>query len=85
MRHTYLPRGVCSRRMDFELENGTIKSVEITGGCEGNLTGISRLVAGMDAEKAIELLRGIRCGFKETSCPDQLARALEEALKEQEK
>ena len=85
MRHTYLPRGVCSRRMDVELENGAIKSVEITGGCEGNLTGISRLVAGMDAEKAIGLLRGIRCGFKETSCPDQLARALEEALKEQEK
>ena len=85
MRHTYLPRGVCSRRMDVELENGAIKSVEITGGCDGNLKGISRLVAGMDAEKAIELLRGIRCGFKETSCPDQLARALEEALKEQEK
>ena len=71
--------------MDVELENGAIKSVEITGGCDGNLKGISRLVAGMDAEKAIELLRGIRCGFKETSCPDQLARALEEALKEQEK
>ena len=85
MRHTYLPRGVCSRRMDVELENGAIKSVEITGGCDGNLKGISRLVAGMDAEKAIELLRGIRCGFKETSCPDQLSRALEEALKEQEK
>ena len=85
MRHTYLPRGVCSRRMDVELENGAIKSVEITGGCDGNLKGISRLVAGMDAEKAIELLRGIRCGFKETSCPDQLARALEEALKKEGK
>ena len=80
MRYTYLPRGVCSRRMDVELENGKIKAVEITGGCEGNLTGISRLVVGMDVPKAIEALRGIRCGFKETSCPDQLSRALEEAL-----
>ena len=71
--------------MVVELENGAIKSVEITGGCDGNLKGISRLVAGMDAEKAIERLRGIRCGFKETSCPDQLSRALEEALKKEGK
>ena len=84
MRYTYLPRGVCSRRMDVELEKGIIKSVEITGGCDGNLKGISRLVEGMDARKAVELLKGIRCGFKETSCPDQLSRALEEALEKQE-
>lgn len=85
MRYTYLPRGVCSRRMDVDLEGDKILEVEITGGCQGNLQGISRLVQGMEAQKAIELLEGIRCGFKDTSCPDQLAKALKEALARQEK
>ena len=80
MRYTYLPRGVCSRRMDVSLEGGTIREVEITGGCHGNLQAVSRLVRGMDARRAIELLEGIRCGYKDTSCPDQLAKALKEAL-----
>lgn len=80
MRYIYQPRGVCSRQMEVELENGTIRSVKIIGGCDGNLKGISRLVEGMDAQKAIDTLSGIRCGYKETSCPDQLAQALRQAL-----
>jgi len=80
MNYTYKPKGVCSRQMNLELENGKIKSVQIIGGCDGNLKGISRLVEGMDAREAVTRLKGIRCGFKDTSCPDQLARALQEAL-----
>jgi len=80
MNYTYKPKGVCSRQMNLELENGKIKSVQIIGGCDGNLKGISRLVEGMDAREAVTRLQGIRCGFKDTSCPDQLARALQEAL-----
>ena len=80
MRYTYLPRGVCSRWMDVDVEDGKIRSVEILGGCDGNLKGITKLVQGMDAQRAIDLLSGIRCGFKETSCPDQLAKALRQAL-----
>ena len=80
MRYTYLPRGVCSRRMDVDVEDGKIRSVEMLGGCDGNLKGITKLVQGMDAQRAIDLLSGIRCGFKETSCPDQLAKALRQAL-----
>lgn len=80
MNYTYKPKGVCSRQMNLELENGKIKSVQIIGGCDGNLKGIARLVEGMDAKEAVSRLQGIRCGFKDTSCPDQLARALQEAL-----
>ena len=81
MTYTYTPRGVCSRRMTVELEDGVIKAVKVEGGCNGNLQGISRLVIGMKATDAIERMKGISCGGKPTSCPDQLARALEEALK----
>ena len=73
----YKTQGTCSSAIDFEVENGIIKSVSFTGGCHGNLQGISRLVEGMKVEDAIARLKGIRCGFKNTSCPDQLARALE--------
>lgn len=76
----YQPKGVCSKAIDIEMEDGVIKSVEFTGGCNGNTQGISKLVAGMKAEDAIDRLKGIRCGFKSTSCPDQLARALQEML-----
>ena len=76
MTYTYRPRGVCSQLMEFELEGNTIQSLKVTGGCSGNLQGISRLVVGMDVDEAIRRLEGIRCGFKPTSCPDQLARAL---------
>ena len=80
MTYTYTPRGVCSRKMTVELENGVIKSVSVEGGCNGNLQGISRRVVGMNAQDAIERMKGIHCGPKPTSCPDQMAHALEEAL-----
>ena len=76
MHYTYRPRGVCSQKMDFELEDGKIRSVQVTGGCDGNLKGIASLVAGMDIDEAIKRMEGIRCGFKPTSCPDQMAKAL---------
>lgn len=74
----YKPKGVCSREMILEVEDGIIRDVTIKGGCSGNLQGISRLVEGMTVKTAIEKLQGIRCGLKPTSCPDQLARALKE-------
>ncbi len=73
----YKTNGVCSGYIDIELDGDIIKSVTFTGGCHGNLQGISRLVEGMNKEEAISRLKGIRCGFKSTSCPDQLAQALE--------
>lgn len=82
MSYEYKTQGTCSRKIDFDLEDGTVKNVKFTGGCNGNLKGISSLVEGMKAEDAIERLKGIRCGFKSTSCPDQLARALEKAMAE---
>lgn len=80
MVYTYRPKGVCAQMMKIELEDGVIQEVQVLGGCNGNLQGISALVRGMRAEDAIERMKGIRCGFKKTSCPDQLATALEEAL-----
>ena len=80
MEHIYYPRGVCSREMRVEVENGIIRRVEVVGGCDGNLKGISKLLVGMDAREAISRMRGIRCGFKPTSCPDQLSKAIEECL-----
>lgn len=76
MEIAYRPKGVCSHLMNIEVEDGKVKSVQISGGCSGNSQGISRLVAGMDINDAIERMEGIRCGFKSTSCPDQLAQAL---------
>ena len=80
MKLTYRPRGTCSVRMDVEVLNGIVTGVEIQGGCSGNLQGISRLVVGMPADEVVEKLRGIRCGMKSTSCPDQLSKALEMCL-----
>ena len=83
MTYTYIPKGVCSRKMTVELnDDHTIQAVRVEGGCNGNLQGISRLVVGMDAQEAIRRMRGIQCGFKPTSCPDQLATALEQALQQ---
>ncbi|MDO4313026.1 MAG: TIGR03905 family TSCPD domain-containing protein [Eubacteriales bacterium] len=76
----YKTKGTCSRMIQLELDGDTIKSVEFIGGCSGNTQGIASLVKGMNAEEAISRLEGIRCGFKPTSCPDQLAQALKEAL-----
>lgn len=84
MTYTYTPKGVCSRRMTVELEDGIIRSVQVEGGCNGNLQGISRLVVGMTAQDAIARMKGIRCGFRPTSCPDQLSQALEQALAQAE-
>ena len=78
----YQTKGVCSRQMNVKLEKGVVQKVEIIGGCAGNSQGVSRLVEGMKAEDAIRKIEGIRCGFKATSCPDQLAQALTEALAE---
>lgn len=74
---TYQTKGTCSTSIDIEVENDTIKFVEFFGGCNGNLKGIASLVTGMNIDDAISKLKGIRCGFKATSCPDQLAQALE--------
>lgn len=83
MTYTIHPRGVCSREMRVELDDqGVIGKVEVMGGCNGNLQGISALIRGMKAEDAISRLKGIHCGHKNTSCPDQLARGLEEVLQE---
>lgn len=70
--------GVCSQQINFEIDGDTIKSVEFIGGCSGNTQGVSRLVAGMKVDDAIQRLEGIKCGFRPTSCPDQLARALKQ-------
>ncbi len=78
----YIPKGVCSSAIDIEMDGELVTHVQFTGGCHGNLQGIARLVEGMNANDAIAKLRGIRCGFKSTSCPDQLANALEAALKQ---
>lgn len=72
----YQTRGTCSSAIDIEVKDGVIESVSFIGGCNGNLKGIGALVKGMKAEEAITRLEGIRCGFKNTSCPDQLAQAL---------
>ena len=76
----YKTKGTCSTSIDVELKDGVIDSVKFTGGCNGNLQGISALVKGMKPEEAISRLKGIRCDFKPTSCPDQLAHALEEMI-----
>lgn len=76
----YKTKGVCSKEIQFELDGDVVKSVNFVGGCAGNTAGICKLVAGMKAEKVIELLEGTQCGFKGTSCPDQLAKALKEAM-----
>ncbi len=76
--HQYIPTGVCSRLIDIDLdEQGTIARIQVTGGCHGNLQGIASLLHGMKPADAIARLKGIRCGNKPTSCPDQIATALE--------
>ena len=76
MLYTFRPRGVCSQLMEIETEGGVLKSLKVLGGCSGNLQGIARLIEGMEIDEVIARLEGIRCGFKPTSCPDQLAQAL---------
>ncbi len=78
--YKYKTKGTCSSMIETELDGGTIVSVKFYGGCDGNLKGISKLVVGMKAQDVIGLLEGTKCGFKNTSCPDQLAKALKQAL-----
>ena len=85
MAFTYTPRGVCSRKITFDIEDGLLKNVRFPGGCHGNSQGVARLVEGMRAEDAIQKIQGIRCGYKATSCPDQLSKALQIALAEEAK
>ena len=81
-KYTYIPKGVCARQIDYELdEEGRIHNLRFTGGCNGNLKAIGKLLEGSDARNAAEILRGNDCGGKGTSCADQLARSLEEVLK----
>ncbi len=82
MHYSYKTHGTCSSRIDFDIENGIVSNVVYEGGCSGNTQGVSRLVEGLSAEEVIRRLKGIRCGWKETSCPDQLACAIEKALQQ---
>ena len=82
MEYKYKPQGVCSKEMIIEIENNIIKSVKIAGGCPGNTLAVSAMVEGKDINEVIKKLKGIPCGVRGTSCPDQLAKALEE-IKEQ--
>lgn len=81
MKYTYTPHGVCSRQIELEVEDGVVKNLKVIGGCNGNLQGISKLVEGVKVEDVIKRLKGIDCAGKGTSCPDQIAKALEEILK----
>ena len=80
MRYRYETKGTCSTLIEFTVEDGVVKDVKYTGGCSGNLQGIAKLVDGMKVEDVIEKLKGIGCGMKSTSCPDQLSRALSEVI-----
>ena len=80
MELTYQTSGTCSKLIEVSLDGDVVRSVHFVGGCHGNLQGISKLVEGMPAREVISRLRGIRCGMKSTSCPDQLAKALRQAL-----
>ena len=79
MRYEYKTKGTCSQKIFFDVEDGKVTNVQFLGGCNGNLKGIAALVEGMDVNQVISRVEGIRCGMKNTSCPDQLAQALKEA------
>lgn len=82
MTYSYKPHGVCARGISFDIEDNIVKNIKFSGGCSGNTQGVSALAEGMTADELIERLGGIRCGFKSTSCPDQLAKAVAKALEE---
>lgn len=79
MKYTYRTKGVCSQMISFEVEDNKVTNVQFFGGCNGNLKGIGALVEGMDIDDVIARIEGVKCGMKQTSCPDQLAQALKEA------
>ena len=78
MEYVYKPQGVCAMQMIFNIEGNIIRSLKIIGGCPGNTVGVSKLIEGKEIDEVIKMLKGIPCGYKGTSCPDQVARALEE-------
>lgn len=80
--YTYRTHGTCSQAINFDIVDGKVTAVQFIGGCSGNTQGVARLVEGMDAREAVARLKGIRCGYKATSCPDQLAQAIEEVIGE---
>lgn len=80
MKYTYYTQGTCSQAIEFEIEDGLLKHVQFYGGCHGNTQGVSALVEGMKVEEILKRLEGIRCGYKSTSCPDQLCRAIRQAM-----
>lgn len=80
MKNEYVTKGVCSKKIDFEVEDGIIRKLKFEGGCEGNLKGLCALAVGREAKEVIQLLSGTRCGSKKTSCPDQLSKALKKSL-----
>lgn len=82
MEYRYRPQGVCSQEIVIDIENGIVKDLKVIGGCSGNLQGIANLVEGRTVDEVIERLNGIKCGFKPTSCPDQIAKALEQYKKQ---
>jgi len=82
MKKTYKTKGVCAKNIDIEVEDGVVLAVQFSDGCDGNAQGVSSLVTGMDARDAIARLEGIKCGRKSTSCPDQLAKALQKMVEE---
>ena len=82
MHKIYKTQGTCSREIEFDIEDNKVYNVKFVGGCNGNLQGIAALVEGQDINTVIDKIKGIKCGFKTSSCPDQLAKALEEASKE---
>lgn len=79
---TYKTKGVCSQKIDFEIVDNKVTNVQFMGGCNGNTQGVARLVEGMDVNEAISRLEGIQCGFRGTSCPDQLAQAIKQAIEQ---
>ena len=81
MNYSYRPHGVCARGISFDIEDNIVKNIKFSGGCSGNTQGVAKLAEGMTTDEIINRLSGIRCGFKGTSCPDQLAKAVAEAIK----
>lgn len=83
MKYTYYPQGTCSQAIEFEITDGIIHHVQFYGGCSGNTQGIGCLIEGMRAEEVVQRLEGIRCGYNSTSCPDQLAKAIRQAMEKE--
>ena len=80
MQYSYKPHGVCARGISFDIEDNKVKNIKFSGGCSGNTQGVAKLAEGMTTDEIINRLAGIRCGFKGTSCPDQLTKAVQAAL-----